>query len=295
MSNNCATSSPRLFKVTEAASRMMSPAVFGQVIILIVYLPILTLVGIEGKMFSPMAKTVSFALIGAFILSLTYVPMVSSMVLSKKLSHKESWADKMMSKLQRLYAPLLRHSLRKPVIVIATTLVLFAAAIFAVTRLGGEFIPELEEGDFAVDARLLPGSSLTRTIETTQQATKLLQDNYPEVEKIVTRIGASEIPTDPMPIEMTDIIISLKPRKDWVSAESFDELATKMSKTLDVIPGLSAGFQFPVQMRFNELLSGARQDVVCKVFGENLDTLTKLSAKIGNVIKTVNGATDIYM
>ncbi|MET0243019.1 MAG: CusA/CzcA family heavy metal efflux RND transporter, partial [Flavitalea sp.] len=282
-------------EVTEAASRMMSPAVFGQVIILIVYLPILTLVGIEGKMFSPMAKTVSFALIGAFILSLTYVPMVSSLFLSKKLNHKESWADKTMNKLQSWYAPILRHALRKPVIVITTTLILFVAALFALSRLGGEFIPELEEGDFAVDARLLPGSSLTKTIEVTQQATKLLQDNYPEVEKIVTRIGASEIPTDPMPIEMTDIIISLKPKKEWVSAESFDELATRMSKTLDEIPGLSAGFQYPVQMRFNELLSGARQDVVCKVFGENLDTLTNLSAKIGNVIKSVNGATDIYM
>jgi len=282
-------------EVTEAASRMMSPAVFGQVIILIVYLPILTLVGIEGKMFGPMAQTVSFALIGAFILSLTYVPMVSAFFLSKELSHKESWADKMMRSLQRIYTPLLRYSLRKTAVVVIATLLLFSVSVFALTRLGGEFIPELEEGDFAVDARLLPGSSLTKTIEATQQATKLLQDNYPEVEKIVTRIGASEIPTDPMPIEMTDIIISLKPKTEWVSAESFDELATKMSKTLEGIPGLSAGFQYPVQMRFNELLSGARQDVVCKIFGENLDTLTSYAAKLGQVIKSVDGAADIYI
>jgi cobalt-zinc-cadmium resistance protein CzcA len=282
-------------EVTDAASRMMSPAVFGQVIILIVYLPILTLVGIEGKMFRPMAQTVSFALMGAFILSLTYVPMISSLFLSKKLGHNESWADKMMNWLQRFYGPLLKQSLRKPAIVLIATLLLFCGAIFALTRLGGEFIPELEEGDFAVDARLLPGASLTKTIEVTQQAVGLLQTRYPEVEKIVTRIGASEIPTDPMPIEMTDIIISLKPKKSWVSAKSFDELATKMSKTLNEIPGLSAGFQYPVQMRFNELLSGARQDVVCKLFGENLDTLTAYAAKIGKVIQSVNGAADIYI
>jgi len=282
-------------EVTGAASRMMSPAVFGQVIILIVYLPILTLVGIEGKMFSPMAQTVSFALVGAFILSLTYVPMISSLFLSKKLSHKNSRADKVMNWLQKFYGPLLRQSLRKPAIVLLSTLLLFSAAILGLSRLGGEFIPELEEGDFAIDARLLPGSSLTKTIEVTQQAVRLLQNKYPEVEKIVTRIGASEIPTDPMPIEMTDIIISLKPKNEWVSAESFDELATKMSKTLDEIPGLSAGFQYPVQMRFNELLSGARQDVVCKLFGENLDTLTAYASKIGKVIQSVDGATDLYL
>jgi cobalt-zinc-cadmium resistance protein CzcA len=282
-------------EVTGAASRMMSPAVFGQVIILIVYLPILTLVGIEGKMFRPMAQTVSFALIGAFILSLTYVPMISSIFLSKKLSHNESWADKMMNWLQRFYGPLLKQSLLKPAVVLTTTILMFCAAIFALSRVGGEFIPELEEGDFAVDARLLPGASLTKTIEVTQQAVKLLQSKYPEVEKVVTRIGASEIPTDPMPIEMTDIIISLKPKKEWVSAASFDELATKMSKTLSDIPGLSAGFQYPVQMRFNELLSGARQDVVCKLFGENLDTLTAYASRIGNVIQSVEGATDLYI
>lgn len=282
-------------EVSGAASRMMSPAVFGQVIILIVYLPILTLVGIEGKMFRPMAQTVSFALIGAFILSLTYVPMISSLVLSRKLNHKETWADKMMHALQRWYQPLLSKSLRAPAVVLSAILILFAAALFAMTRLGGEFIPELEEGDFAVDARLLPGASLTETIAATQKATKILQDSFPEVEKIVTRIGASEIPTDPMPIEMTDIIISLKPKSTWTSAADFDELATKMSEKLQEIPGLSAGFQYPVQMRFNELLSGARQDVVCKIFGENLDTLTAYAANVGNVIRSVDGATDVYI
>jgi len=282
-------------EVESAAGKMMNSAVFGQIIILIVYLPILTLTGIEGKMFGPMAQTVSFALIGAFLLSLTYVPMMSSLVLSKKISHKETWADKMMNVLQRWYRRLLQKALAFPKTVISISVVLFAIAFWLMSRLGGEFIPELEEGDFAVDARLLTGSSLTETIHTTQKAVSILQNRFPEVEKIVTRIGASEIPTDPMPLEMTDIMITLKPRADWVSASSFDELANKMSKALEEVPGLTAGFQFPVQMRFNELISGARQDIVCKVFGENLDSLSAYADRIGRLVSTVKGATDIYI
>ncbi|MGN6294983.1 MAG: CusA/CzcA family heavy metal efflux RND transporter [Chitinophagaceae bacterium] len=282
-------------EVENAAGKMMNSAVFGQIIILIVYLPILTLTGIEGKMFGPMAQTVSFALIGAFLLSLTYVPMMSSLVLSKKISHKDTWADKMMNALQRWYRRLLQKALAFPKTVVSISVVLFAMAFWLMSRLGGEFIPELEEGDFAVDARLLTGSSLTETIHTTQKAVSILQSRFPEVEKIVTRIGSSEIPTDPMPLEMTDIMITLKPRADWVSASSFDELANKMSKALEEVPGLTAGFQFPVQMRFNELISGARQDIVCKIFGENLDSLSVYADQIGKLAGTVKGATDIYI
>lgn len=282
-------------EVTGSASKMMSPAIFGQIIILIVYLPILSLVGIEGKMFRPMAQTVSFALIGAFILSLTYVPMMSALCLSKKLNHKESWSDRMMNTLNRGYQSVLTRTLRVPKLVVIVSFLLFGVSVFVMTRLGGEFIPELEEGDFAVDARVLTGSSLTTSIKTTQQAVTILQDRFPEVEKVVTRIGASEIPTDPMPIEMTDIIISLKPRDEWTSATSFDELATKMSKALEDIPGMTAGFQFPVQMRFNELISGARQDVVCKIFGENLDTLAAYADRLGAIIRSVKGAADLYI
>jgi cobalt-zinc-cadmium resistance protein CzcA len=282
-------------EVENAAGKMMNSAVFGQIIILIVYLPILTLTGIEGKMFGPMAQTVSFALIGAFLLSLTYVPMMSSLFLSKKISHKDTWADKMMKVLQGWYRRLLIKSLAFPKAVVGISIVLFAASVWLISRLGGEFIPELEEGDFAVDARLLTGSSLTETIKTTQKAVSILQHRFPEVEKIVTRIGASEIPTDPMPLEMTDIMITLKPRADWVSASSFDELADKMSKALEEVPGLTAGFQFPVQMRFNELISGARQDVVCKIFGEDLDSLSAYADKIGRLVGTVKGATDVYI
>ncbi len=282
-------------EVEQATGKMMNTAVFGQIIILIVYLPILTLTGIEGKMFKPMAQTVAFALIGAFLLSLTYVPMMSSILLSVKKNSKKNISDKMMSFLQKLYRPLLQKALQFPKLVVSISLVLFVTALFLLTRLGGEFIPEMEEGDFAVDARLLSGSSLTETIVATQKAVTVLQDNFPEVEKIVTRIGASEIPTDPMPLEMTDIMITLKPRDQWTSATSFDELADKMSKAIEVVPGLTTGFQFPVQMRFNELISGARQDVVCKIFGEDLDTLAAYATRIGAIAKTVKGASDMYI
>lgn len=282
-------------EVQTSAGKMMNSAVFGQVIILIVYLPILTLTGIEGKMFRPMAQTVSFALIGAFILSLTYVPMMSALVLSKRLRHTATFSDRFMEKLQRAYRPLLEKALAFPKWVVGTALLLFIGAILLMGRLGGEFIPELQEGDFAVDARLLTGSSLTETINTTQKAVRILENRFPEVEKVVTRIGASEIPTDPMPLEVTDIIISLKPISQWTSATSFDELADKMSKALEEVPGMTSGFQFPVQMRFNELISGARQDVVCKIFGEDLDKLSAYAHQLGAMIKTVDGATDLYV
>ncbi|KIC91412.1 CusA/CzcA family heavy metal efflux RND transporter [Flavihumibacter sp. ZG627] len=282
-------------EVGSAAGKMMNAAVFGQIIILIVYLPILSLVGIEGKMFKPMAQTVAFALIGAFILSLTYVPMMTSLVLSKKRRHKQNLSDKMMDRLQGLYKPSLQKALAYPKTIAMIAVLMFVMAIFIMTRMGGEFIPELEEGDFAVDTRVLVGSSLTASVKTSQQGASLLLKKYPEIEKIVTRIGAGEIPTDPMPIEMGDMIILLKDKKEWTSAKSFDELASKMSATLSQIPGLTAGFQFPVQMRFNELISGARQDVVCKIFGEDLDSLAAYAHRLGRIIGNVDGATDIFV
>ena len=281
-------------EVKFAAGKMMNSAVFGQIIILIVYLPILTLVGIEGKMFKPMAQTVSFALIGAFILSLTYVPMITSLMLSKKIKHKENFSDRMMKRFHGLYKPVLQKALQFPKWVIGMVIVLFVGSILLLRTLGGEFIPELEEGDFAVDARILTGSSLTESIKSSTKAATILE-RFPEVDKIVTRIGASEIPTDPMPVEMTDIIINLKPKDEWTSASSFDELANKMGEALSDIPGLTFGFQFPVQMRFNELISGARQDIVCKIFGEDLDSLAVYANKLGGLVNSVDGATDIYI
>ncbi|MBK6827878.1 MAG: CusA/CzcA family heavy metal efflux RND transporter [Chitinophagaceae bacterium] len=282
-------------EVESAAGKMMNSAVFGQIIILIVYLPILTLTGIEGKMFKPMAQTVSFALIGAFLLSVTYVPMVSSLFLSRRIRHTANWSDKMMGFLQRMYQPVLSLALRFPRFLMAAVLGLFLITLLILSRLGGEFIPKLQEGDFAVDARILTGSSLTETIKTTQKAVKILESRFPEIEKIVTRVGASEIPTDPMPVEMTDIIITLKPKSKWTSASTYDELANKMSHALQEIPGMTSGFQFPVQMRFNELISGARQDIVCKIFGEDLDSLSTYANRLATVIHTVKGAKDVYV
>ena len=280
-------------EVNKAASKMMNSAVFGQMVILIVYIPIFSLQGIEGKMFKPMAQTVTFSLIGAFILSLTYIPMMSSLVLSKTLGGSLTLADRIMHRLENFYSLSLNFLLHFPKIILMITSFVFLFALLILSRLGGEFIPALEEGDFAVDTRVLTGSNIQTTLDYTGKAAGLLKRTYPEVEKIVTKIGAGEVPTDPMPMEASDMMIILKDKKEWTSAKTFDELATKMGNTLSQIPGITYGFQYPVQMRFNELMTGAKQDVVCKIFGENLDTLSFYANKLGEIIKTVEGATDI--
>jgi cobalt-zinc-cadmium resistance protein CzcA len=281
--------------VGSSASRMMNSAMFGQVIILIVYLPILSLSGIEGKMFKPMAQTVAFAVLGAAILSLTYVPMMSAMFLSKKLNPPATWTDRMMERLGKFYRTWLDKAIGKPMRLVVAAVVLLVVAGGVMAAMGGEFIPELEEGDFAIDTRLLTGSSLTNTVETCQKAAGMLKDQYPEVEKVVAKIGSGEIPTDPMPIEAADMMVILKPKKDWTSAKTFDELSEKMGSTLSVLPGVTFGFQYPVQMRFNELMTGARQDVVCKIYGEDLDTLAAYAHKLGELVSSVEGAKDLYV
>ncbi len=281
--------------VVSAASKMMNSAVFGQIIILVVYLPILTLQGIEGKMFKPMAETVAFALLGAFLLSLTYIPMMSALVLSKKVNLKQNFSDRLMAKVQNAYRWAIIRVLRIQKIVFAIVIVLFATAIFILANMGGEFIPALEEGDFAVDTRVLTGSNLNTTIESTKQAAHLLKTQFPEVIKIVTKIGSGEVPTDPMPMDASDMMVILKDKSEWTSAKTFPELSEKMSKALEDVPGITAGFQFPVQMRFNELMTGARQDVVLKIFGDDLDSLAATAGKIGKVINTVKGAQDLYI
>jgi cobalt-zinc-cadmium resistance protein CzcA len=281
-------------EVGTSTGAMIKSAVFSQIIILIVYLPILSLQGIEGKMFKPMAYTIAFAILGAFILSITYVPMMAALCLNKKLNHKDNLTDRLMRFLERRYQPLLNKVLSYPKAVIISTVTLFTISVVLLLNMGGEFIPQLEEGDFAVETRVLTGSNLNNTIESTQKATKLLIQNFPEVQKVVTKIGSAEIPTDPMPFEAGDMMVILKDKKEWVSAKSFSELSMKMTKVLEQVPGISVGFQFPVQMRFNELMTGARQDVVCKVFGENLDSLTKYAGQLNDIIKTVDGAVNIY-
>ncbi|MEY4279056.1 MAG: hypothetical protein RL377_1060, partial [Bacteroidota bacterium] len=248
----------------------------------------------EGKMFKPMAYTIAFAILGAFLLSITYVPMMAALCLNKKLNHKETFTDRLMQFLERKYQPLLKKVMTIPKLVLISTMALFILAVAILLNMGGEFIPQLEEGDFAVETRVLTGSNLNNTIDATQKASKLLIQNFPEVQKVVTKIGSAEVPTDPMPFEAGDMMVILKDKKEWVSARTFPELSMKMTKVLEEVPGISVGFQFPVQMRFNELMTGARQDVVCKIFGENLDTLSKYASQLNGIIQTVDGAVNIY-
>ena len=283
-------------EVEHAANNMMRSAAFGQIIILIVYLPILSLAGIEGKMFSPMAQTVAFAIIGALILSLTYVPMISSVVLSKTTGYKKNVSTTIIAFFHRVYQPIILLALRKRMIVVASSALLLAFSIVLFLRMGGEFIPQLDEGDFAVETLLITGSSLSQTVETTQKSSRILLDNFPEVKMVIGKIGTSEIPTDPMPIEAADLIIVLKDKDEWVSASSRTKLADKMAAKLhEALPGILFGFQQPIQMRFNELMTGAKQDVVIKIYGEDLNLLADYANQVGKIARSVAGAQDIYV
>ncbi|MGX5690278.1 CusA/CzcA family heavy metal efflux RND transporter [Arcticibacter tournemirensis] len=282
-------------EVFESAVKIRSAAAFGEIIILIVYLPILALVGIEGKMFGPMAQTVSFAILGAFILSMTYVPMVSSLILSKNTEHKRNFSDRMMDFLHRKYYPLITAALNRRLLVTVSAVVLLAVSVFIFSRMGGEFIPTLEEGDFAVETRLLTGSSLSQTVDKVNQASAILVKQFPEVKEVVGKIGAAEIPTDPMPMEACDLTIMLKDKGEWTSAKSREELAEKMSEALKQVPGVSFGFSQPIQLRSNELISGVRQDIGIKIFGDDLEKLTELSQKVGQIVSGVQGAKDLYL
>lgn len=272
-----------------SASRIRQSAAFGEIMIMIVYVPLMTLVGIEGKMFRPMALTVFFAILGAFILSLTYVPMASSLFLSKKIGKKETFADKMVKKIQQWYLPVLNWVLKQNKNVITGAVALFCVSLVAFKFLGGEFIPSLEEGDFAVEMSMSQGTSLSQMVESCTKAEKLLKAEYPEVKQVVSRIGSAEIPTDPMPVERADIMISLKPKAEWTSAETTEELMEKMEETLHTIPGLEAEISQPIQMRNNELLTGIKQDVAIKIFGDDLDELTKLGEHVGKMISGIQG------
>ncbi len=282
-------------EVYKSASKIRNSAAFGEIIILIVYLPILALVGTEGKMFGPMAQTVSFAILGAFILSLTYVPMMSALFLSKKTDYKKNISDKIMDFFHRLYEPTIRWAMHKRIPLLGVAVALFAGSLWIFSNMGGEFIPTLEEGDFAVETRVMTGSSLENTIRATTQAEKILLDQFPEVEQVVSKIGAGEIPTDPMPVEAADLMIILKDKDEWVSGSNREELANKMAEALEVIPGVTFGFQQPIQMRFNELMTGVRQDVAVKIYGENLDDLSEYANQIGSIASGVDGAVDLYI
>jgi cobalt-zinc-cadmium resistance protein CzcA len=283
-------------EVKKASGKMMNSAVFGQIIILIVYLPILTLEGIEGKMFKPMAQTVAFALLGALILSLTYIPMMSALLLSKKANNKKNISDRIMEKIENGYEIWLRKIIHYPKLVLTTVMILFISSIFILTRMGGEFIPSLPEGDFAVEVRVLPGSNLKTSTDALLKSQRILLAKFPEVEKTVGKTGSSEIPTDPMPIEGSDLMIILKDRSEWTSADNYNDLASLMENELkDNIPGVTYSFQYPVAMRFNELMTGAKQDVVCKIFGEDIDTLSLYAERLGDLAKQIEGSHNIYV
>ncbi len=281
--------------VYSTSTRMRNAAVFGELIILAVYLPIFTLQGIEGKMFIPMAETVAFALLGAFLLSITYVPMMTALFLNKNRAHKKNVSDRMMTMLERIQLKGLNKALNFPKIVISTVLFLFLISIFIFSKMGGEFIPELPEGDFAVETRVLTGSNITTSVDAISKSAHILLNKFPEVEKVVGKTGSGEIPTDPMPMEASDMMLILKDKSEWTSANSWNELSKKMSNALEDIPGVTYSFQYPVSMRFNELMTGAKQDVVCKVFGENLDTLSKYSKILGSVASKIKGAENVYV
>ncbi len=279
--------------VYEASSKIRTSASFGEIIILIVYLPILALVGIEGKMFGPMAQTVSFAILGAFILSLTYVPMMTSLVLKKESGKdKPNFSDRIIQAIYRLYEPILQKALRIKKTLLFLAFSALAASLLIFNQLGGEFIPTLDEGDLATHVIISSGSSLSQEIETTTKAEKILKDRFPEVKMVVTKIGSAEIPTDPMPMEAGDMIIVLKDKKEWTSAKTKEELMLKMEEALQEIPGITTEFSQPIQMRFNELMTGVRSDVAIKIFGEDLEKLVNKGEEIQSLIQNIPGVTE---
>lgn len=242
-----------------------------------------------------MAQTVAFALLGAFLLSLTYIPMMSALFLTKNTKHKRNISDRMMHAIESFYQKWLKRVLHYPKTVIGFAIFLFAIAIFIFSRMGGEFIPELPEGDFAVSTIVLTGSSLDASVDAVTKSAHILLEKFPEVEKVVGKTGSGEIPTDPMPIEASDMMIILKDKSEWTSAKTWDALAEKMNLALQDVPGVAYSFQYPVAMRFNELMTGAKQDVVCKIFGENLDTLSKYSKLLGDIAGKIEGTESIYV
>lgn len=281
-------------KITENASKkMMNSAFFGQIIILIVFVPILSLTDIEGKMFRPMALAFTFAIIGALFLCLTYVPALSALILKPEKHTKPKLGERLMLFLDQLYVPTITFAMGHRKLTLGLAIVLLASGIFIYSRMGGEFVPTLDEGDYVVQPILTPGTSLAETVEFCTKIERILIDNFPEVTQVVSRIGAAEVPTDPMSMEMSDIIIKLKPKGEWVSADTKEELADKMKKAMSVFPGVEFEFTQPIEMRFNELITGVRADVAVKIYGEDLQILFDNASKIKSLISNVKGAADV--
>lgn len=278
----------------KGTTKMMRSAVFGQIIVIIVFIPIFTLSGVEGKMFIPMGLVFCFAIIGAMIFCLTFIPVMASLLLKQEQTKSNNISARLIQFFNNIYTPILEWALDKKAIVLSSAGVLMIGALVIFTQLGAEFMPTLDEGDLVIQPVLKTGTSLTKTIETTTQIEKILM-SFPEVDQIITRIGAAEVPTDPMSMEESDVIVKLKPKKVWVSAVSKDDLSNKFKDTLSSIAGLDFEFTQPIEMRFNELISGTRTDLAIKVFGDDLDILAQTALSVEEAIKNIEGASDIIV
>lgn len=276
-------------EVITSSQKIRSSAAFGEIIILMVYIPILALVGIEGKMFKPMAQTVMLAIAGALILSLTYVPMMAALVLKKNVVNKETFADKIIAFFQRGYTPILNAALRFKTVFVSATVIAFLISLFVFSRMGGEFIPTLEEGDLAMHQILVPGSSLSQSVETAKLIQNRLKDSIPEIIDDVVIIGSAEVPTDPMPTEIGDHILVMKPKSEWTTATSKQGMFDAINDVLKDIPGVTYEYSQPIQMRFNELMTGTRSDIAIKLFGADLDVLYQKAIEAQAIIEKVSG------
>lgn len=282
-------------EVEKGASNVVRSATFAVFIILIVFFPILTLTGIEGKYFTPMAKTLVFCIIGALILSLTYVPMMSSLFLNHKIIEKKTLADRFFESLNHQYQKILRFCMRFKWSTIGIAFLLLSFSLFTFTKLGAEFIPTLDEGDFAMQMTLPAGSSLTRSIELSDKAEKTLLEVFPEIKHVVAKIGTAEVPTDPMAVEDADIMIVMKPFKEWTSAKSRPEMVEKMKKALEPITGAEFNFSQPIQLRFNELMTGAKADIAIKLYGEDMEELYGKAREASEYVAKIPGASDVIV
>ena len=283
-------------EVEKGASSVVRSATFAVFIILIVFFPILTLTGIEGKYFTPMAKTLVFCIIGALFLSLTYVPMMASLFLKHHIVTKPTFADKFFEALNKLYARALSFCLRFKWQTVATAFVALVISLFLFTRLGAEFIPTLDEGDFAMQMTLPAGSSLSESIEVSNEAEKLLMDKLPEIKHVVAKIGTAEVPTDPMAVEDADVMIVMKPFKEWTSAASRAEMVEKMKEALEPLANRAEfNFSQPIQLRFNELMTGAKADIAVKLYGEDTHELYQKAKEAAAFVEKVPGASDVIV
>lgn len=276
--------------VKQATIEVRSASVFGEAIIAIVYLPILALTAIEGKLFRPMAVTVLLALAGAFVLSLTVVPVLTSMFVKPKVGEHETW---LLRRVHTLYVPLFRKAMKRRSVTVSIGVLALAGAVALFTRIGAEFVPQLDEGDLLVEARRLPGVALTESVQTDLRVQRALKA-LPEVDHVVSRTGAPEVATDPMGMEQSDIYVGLKDRKHWRKGMSKEDLAKEISAAIeDKVPEVAGGVSQPIQMRTNELVAGVRSDVAVLFYGPELDELKGLGEKAATSLRRISGAVDV--